>query len=45
MEAKDLKVSKLKNQELLEAQTSVAVFLKYLNSEYENLKKLEADKS
>ena len=40
MEAKDLKASKL-----LEAQSAVAGFLKYLNSEYENLKRLEAEKS
>ena len=45
MEAKDLKVSKFQNDELLEAQNMVSGFLKYLNSEFENIKKMEADKS
>lgn len=45
MEAKDFKVSSFKNDELLEAQSMISGFLKYLNSEFENIKKLEADKS
>lgn len=45
METKDLKVSKMENGELLEAQNMITGFLKILNSEYENLKKMEADKS
>lgn len=45
MEAKDLKVSKLEKDELLEGQSMVSGFLKYLNSELENVKRMEADKS
>lgn len=45
MEDNDLKISKMKNHELLEAQNTVAAFLKYLNSEYENLKRMEAENS
>ena len=45
MEVKDFKVSKLENNELLEAQNMVAAFLKYLGSESEGLKRLEAEKS
>lgn len=43
METKDLKISKMKNEELLEAQNMVSAFLKYLNSEYEGVKRLEAE--
>lgn len=45
MELKDFKVGKLENMELLEAQGMLTSFLKYLNTESENLKRLEIEKS
>lgn len=45
MELKDFKVKQLENMELLESQGMLASFLKYLNSESENLKRLEIEKS
>lgn len=45
MELKDIKVSKLENKELLEVQKQVESFLKFLNAEYDTVKKLEEENS
>ena len=45
MEIKNIKTSKLDNKELLEVQKQVESFLKFLNSEYDNVKKLEEENS
>ena len=45
MELKDFKAKQLENMELIEAQGILTSFLKYLNSESENLKRLEIEKS
>ena len=41
MEIKNVKVSKLENKELLDVKKQVESFLKFLNSEYDTVKKLE----
>lgn len=45
MEIKNIKASKLENKELLDVQKQVESFLKFLNSEYETIKKLEEENS
>ena len=45
MEIKNIKTSKLDNKELLEVQKQVESFLKFLNSEYDKVKKLEEENS
>ena len=45
MEIKNVKVSKLENKELLDVKKQVESFLKFLNSEYDTVKKLEEEKS
>lgn len=45
MEIKSIKVSKLENDEILNVQKQVESFLKFLNSEYETVKKLEEENS
>ena len=40
-----IKTSKLDNKELLEVQKQVESFLKFLNSEYDTVKKLEEENS
>lgn len=45
MEIKSIKASKLDNKELLDAQKQVENFLKFLNSEYDTVKKLEEENS
>lgn len=45
MEVKNVKTSKLENDELLDVQKQVQSFLKFLNSEYETVKKLEEENS
>ena len=45
MEIKNIKTSKLENQELLDVKKQVESFLKFLNSEYETVKKLEEENS
>ena len=45
MEIKNIKTSKLENAELLEVQKQVQNFLKFLDSEYETVKKLEEENS
>ena len=45
MEIKNIKTSKLDNKELLEVQKQVESFLKFLNSEYDTVKKLEEENS
>ena len=45
MEIKNVKVSKLENKELLYVKKQVESFLKFLNSEYDTVKKLEEENS
>ena len=45
MEIKSIKTSKLENDELLDVQKQIQSFLKFLESEYETVKKLEEEKS
>ena len=45
MDIKNIKTSKLENQELLDVKKQVESFLKFLNSEYETVKKLEEENS
>ena len=45
MEKKYNKASKLENKELLDVQKQVESFLKFLNSEYDTVKKLEEENS
>ena len=45
MEIKNIKTSKLENDELLDVQKQVQSFLKFLDSENETVKKLEEEKS
>ena len=45
MEIKSVKVSKLENKELLDVKKQVESFLKFLNSEYDTVKKLEEENS
>ena len=45
VELKNIKTSNLENDELLDTQKQVESFLKYLNGEYETVKKLEEEKS
>ena len=45
MEIKSIKTSKLENAELLDVQKQVQNFLKFLDSEYETVKKLEEENS
>lgn len=45
VEIKNIKTSKLGNDELLDIQKQVENFLKFLNGEYETAKKLEEENS
>lgn len=45
MEIKSIKTSKLENDELLDVQKQIQSFLKFLDSEYETVKKLEEENS
>lgn len=45
MEIKNVKVSKLENKELLDVKKQIESFLKFLNSEYDTVKKLEEENS
>lgn len=45
MELKNIKTSNLENDELLNTQKQVESFLKFLNGEYETVKKLEEENS
>lgn len=45
MEIKSIKVSKLDNKEILDIEKQVESFLKFLNSEYDTVKKLEEENS
>ena len=45
MELKNIKTSKFENDELLNIQKQVESFLKFLESEYETVKKLEEENS
>ena len=45
MEIKNIKTSNLENKELLEVQKQIESFLKFLNSEYDTVKKLEEENS
>ena len=45
MEIKNVKVSKLENKDLLDVKKQVESFLKFLNSEYDTVKKLEEENS
>ncbi len=45
MEVKDLKVTKLENDELLDVQKQIQGFLKFLYAEKETVKKLEEENS
>ena len=45
MEIKNIKTSQLDNKELLEVQKQIESFLKFLNSEYDTVKKLEEENS
>ena len=45
MEIKNVKVSKLENKELLDVKKQVESILKFLNSEYDTVKKLEEENS
>lgn len=45
MEIKNIKSSKLENDELLDVQKQIQGFLKFLESEYETVKKLEEENS
>jgi len=45
LEIKNIKTSKLENAELLDVQKQVQSFLKFLESEYDTVKKLEEENS
>ena len=45
MEIKNIKTSKLENKELLDVHKQVESFLKFLNNEYETVKKVEEENS
>ena len=45
MEIKNVKFTKLENKELLDVKKQVESFLKFLNSEYDTVKKLEEENS
>ena len=45
MEIKSIKASKLENDELLNVQKQIQSFIKFLDSEYETVKKLEEENS
>ena len=45
LEIKSIKTSKLENDELLDVQKQIQSFLKFLDSEYETVKKLEEENS
>ena len=45
MEIKNIKTSKLENDELLDVQKQIQSFLKFLESEHETVKKLEEENS
>lgn len=45
VELKNIKTSNLENDELLNTQKQVESFLKFLNGEYETVKKLEEENS
>ena len=45
MEVKNIKTSKLENDELLDVQKQIQSFLKFLDSEHETVKKLEEENS
>ena len=45
MELKNIKTSKFENDELLNVQKQVESFLKFLDAEYETVKKLEEENS
>ena len=45
LEIKNIKTSKLENDELLDVQKQIQSFLKFLDSEYETVKKLEEENS
>lgn len=45
LEIKNIKTSKLENDELLDVQKQVQSFLKFLDTEYETVKKLEEENS
>ena len=43
LEIKNIKASKLENKELLDVQKQIESFLKFLNTEYDTVKKLEEE--
>ena len=45
MEIKSIKTDKLENDEILDVQKQIASFLKFLDNEYETVKKLEEENS
>ena len=45
LEIKNIKSSKLENDELLDVQKQIQSFLKFLETEYETVKKLEEENS
>ena len=45
LEIKNIKTSKLENDELLDVQKQIQSFLKFLDSEHETVKKLEEENS
>lgn len=45
MDIKNIKTDKLENKELLDVQKQVESFLKFLNTEYDTVKKLEEENS
>lgn len=45
LEIKNINTSELENNELLDVQKQIQSFLKFLDSEYENIKKLEEENS
>ena len=45
LEIKSIKASKLENDELLNVQKQIQSFIKFLDSEYETVKKIEEENS
>lgn len=45
LEIKNVKLSKLENDELLNVQKQVQSFIKFLDTEYETVKKMEEENS
>ena len=45
MEIKNIRTEKLENDELLDVQKQIQSFLKFLETEYETVKKLEEENS